>query len=155
MKKNFPLFNNTKGKFVYLDNAATTQKPQSVLDKLNFFYTHLSSNVHRGVYPLSEEATEAYEATRGKLKRFINSRKTEEIIFTKSTTEAINLIAYTWGEKNINAGDEILVSILEHHSNFLPWQQLTKRKGAILKTVLCIGLSSVCFSRPDRVSRLS
>jgi cysteine desulfurase/selenocysteine lyase len=138
MKKDlFPIFNNSQDGFVYLDNAATTQKPQSVIDSLSHFYTNLNSNIHRSVYPLSEQATEAYEHARDKVKNFINASDGQEIIFTKSTTESINLVAYSWGEINIKEGDEILVSVLEHHSNFLPWQQLAKRKGAILKIIPC------------------
>src|SRR3989338_1232288 len=137
IKNKFPFFKKSIKNYAYLDNASTTQKPQSVLDQLDFFYTELNSNVHRGIYPLSEKATEYYEGTREKVGKFINASKREEIIFTKSATEAINLVAYTWGEQNIKAGDEILVSILEHHSNFVPWQQLAKRKEAILKVVMC------------------
>src|SRR3989344_2834667 len=137
IKNKFPFFNKSIKDYAYLDNASTSQKLQSVIDELNFFYTELNSNVHRGIYPLSERATEYYEGTREKVKKFINATKRQEIIFTKSATEAINLVAYTWGEQNIKAGDEILVSILEHHSNFVPWQQLAKRKEAILKVVMC------------------
>ena len=99
--------------------------------------------MHRGIYPLSERATEYYEGTREKVKKFINATKRQEIVFTKSATEAINLVAYTWGEENIKSGDEILVSILEHHSNFISWQQLAKRKGAILKIVMYDDLGRV------------
>lgn len=136
MKKDaFPIFNNLEKRFVYLDNAATTHKPQSVIDALTYFYANLNSNVHRSVYPLSEQATEAYEHARDKVVKFIKASDRQEIVFTKSTTESINLVAYSWGDNNIKAGDEILVSILEHHSNFLPWQQLAKRKSAILKVI--------------------
>ncbi len=138
MKKDkFPIFNNIHTKFVYLDNASTTHKPQSVIDSINYYYTNLNSNVHRSIYPLGERATEAYEHTRNLVSNFIKASDRQEIIFTKSATESINLVAYSWGETNIKAGDEILVSILEHHSNFLPWQQLAKRKGAILKIIPC------------------
>ncbi len=137
IKNTFPIFKNLGRKFSYLDSAATTQKPQAVIDKLNFFYANLNSNVHRSVYPLSEHSTEAYEHARDRIASFIKASDRQEIIFTKSATEAINLVAYSWGEANIKSGDEILVSMLEHHSNFVPWQQLAKRKNAILKIIPC------------------
>jgi len=136
MKKDlFPIFNNNHEKFAYLDNAATTHKPQSVLDSLMYFYTTLNSNVHRSVYLLGEKATEVYENSRDVVASFIKASDRREIIFTKSTTESVNLVAYSWGEANISVGDEIVVSILEHHSNYLPWEQLAKRKKAILKII--------------------
>src|SRR3990167_2755069 len=134
IKKQFPIFQNHP-KLVYLYNASTTQKPQRVIDALNHFYTHANANVHRGVYKLSETATELFERTRDTIAKFINARHPHEIIFTKGTTESINAIAYTWGEQNITAGNEIVVSLLEHHSNFVPWQQLAHRKKAVFKVI--------------------
>lgn len=134
IKKEFPIFINHPN-LVYLDNGASTQKPQSVLTAMDEIYTEKYANIHRGIYHLSEEATDAYEQARHKVQKFINARYEQEIIFTRGTTESINLIAYTWGEVNIHAGDEIVVTNLEHHANFVPWQQLAKKKQAILKII--------------------
>ncbi len=120
---------------VYLDSAATTQKPIQVIDAISEYYKTSNANVHRGVHTLSEEATEQYESTRKYVKNFINAKKNEEIIFTHGTTESINLIAYTWGGKYITQGDRIVVSAIEHHSNLVPWQVLTKEKEAILEVI--------------------
>lgn len=133
VKDYFPLFKNHAPPFVYLDNAATTQKPQVVLDALTKFYARDNSNIHRGMYTLSERATEKYEHARVQVAKFINAASPREIIFAKNTTEAINLVAYTWGEEHIKAGDEIVVSVAEHHSNFVPWLLLARRKKALLK----------------------
>lgn len=135
IRKDFPIL-ETKvyGKpLVYLDNAATTQKPQCVLDSIMKFYTQYNSNIHRGVHYLSEKATEIYEAARLKVKDFINAKSRTEIVFTKGSTEAINMLAYSFGEAFINPGDEIIVSEMEHHSNIVPWQLMCQRKGAVLK----------------------
>lgn len=136
IKKQFPIFNRTiNGKpLVYLDNAATTQKPQSVIDAISHFYENTNANIHRGVHTLSEEATEAYEGAREAIAKFINAQP-EEIVLTRNTTEAINLVAYSWGEEHIKEDDEIIISELEHHSNFIPWQQLCNKKGAKLKVI--------------------
>jgi cysteine desulfurase/selenocysteine lyase len=120
---------------VYLDNAATTQKPQAVIDSLVGFYTRDCSNIHRGVHLLSERATRAYEDARTKLMRFINARSEREIIFVRGATEAINLVAQTYGRTHVAAGDEILISAMEHHSNIVPWQMLCDEKGAHLRVV--------------------
>lgn len=119
----------------YLDNAATSQKPAKVIKALNDYYTSLNANIHRGIYEVAEKATTAYEATRKTVSSFINAASPEEIVFTRNTTESINLVAYTWGEKNIKKGDEIIVSLMEHHSNLIPWQELCRRKKAILKVI--------------------
>ncbi len=119
----------------YFDNAATSQKPVRVIDALNQYYSGYNSNIHRGVHSLAEKATNAYEATRASLRKFINSAEKEEIIFTKGTSESINLVAATYGRKNITEGDEIIITGLEHHSNIVPWQMLCEEKGAILKVV--------------------
>ncbi len=121
--------------FIYFDNAATTQKPQQVINKINKLYSTTNSNIHRGVHYLSEQMTAAYEKSRFAIKEYINAKKEEEIIFTSGTTDAINTVAYSFGEKYINEKDEIIVSTLEHHSNIVPWQMLCKRKNAKLKVI--------------------
>ena len=118
---------------VYLDNAASAQKPQAVLDRLNEAYTTQYANVHRGLHYLANEATEAYELAREKVGRFLNAGRKDEIIFTRNATEAINLVAYTFGHERIKAGDEIVLSIMEHHSNIVPWHFLRERHGAVIK----------------------
>ncbi|PCH55632.1 MAG: cysteine desulfurase CsdA, partial [Legionellales bacterium] len=136
-KKNFPIFKriiNDKP-LVYLDNAATTQKPQSVIDAINNYYSNTNANIHRAVHTLSEEATQAYENARIKVQQFINAASIQECIFTCGTTEAINLVANSFGAKFISKGDEVLISQLEHHSNIVPWQLLCERVGATLKFI--------------------
>ena len=118
---------------VYLDNAASAQKPNQVLDRLQRAYTEQYANVHRGLHYLANEATEAYEAARETVRGFINAERKEEIIFTRNATEAINLVAYTFGRERIKAGDEIVLSIMEHHSNIVPWHFLRERQGAVIK----------------------
>jgi cysteine desulfurase/selenocysteine lyase len=137
IRKMFPILKReVKGKpLIYLDNAATSQKPQSVIDVLVNYYTGYNANIHRGIHTLAEEATAAFEATRDLVKEFIHASSREEIVFTKGTTEGINLVASTWGRKNVKAGDEIIISTMEHHSNIVPWQILCEEKGAILKVV--------------------
>ncbi len=120
---------------VYLDNAATSQKPQIVIDAVTNFYERDNSNVHRGVHELSNRATAAYEGTRSRVTKFIKARSDAEIVFTRGTTESINLVAQTWGTQNLKSGDTILLTEMEHHSNIVPWQLLAKRTGAILKYV--------------------
>lgn len=137
IRKQFPILQRTvKGKpLVYFDNAATAQKPQQVIEALSHYYSHYNANIHRGIHTLAEEATMAYEATRVAVMEFVNATSADEIIFTRGTTEAINLVAQTWGRQNIGAGDEILISGMEHHSNIVPWQILCEEKGAILKVI--------------------
>jgi len=118
---------------VYLDNAASAQKPRAVLDRLEHAYTAEYSNVHRGLHYLANAATEAYEGAREKVRAFLNAEKPQEIIFTRNATEAINLVAYTFGVEQVRAGDEIVLSILEHHSNIVPWHFLRERHGAVIK----------------------
>ena len=118
---------------VYLDNAASAQKPRVVLDRLDEVYTSQYANVHRGLHFLANEATEAYENAREKVAAFLNARRKEEIVFTRNATEAINLVAYTFGRERIKAGDEIVLSIMEHHSNIVPWHFLRERQGAVIK----------------------
>jgi len=120
---------------VYFDNGATTQKPQSVIDALTEVYTTYNSNIHRGVHYLSDTSSEAYEAAREKVRTFINAGKREEVVFTSGTTGSINGIAFSFGERYINPGDEIIVSHLEHHANIVPWQMMCERKGAVLRVI--------------------
>lgn len=137
IRQQFPVLNReVKGKpLVYLDNAATTQKPQVVIDALVDYYSGYNANIHRGIHTLAEEATAAFEATRDAVQQFIHAPAREEIIFTRGTTEGINLVAATWGRQNIGAGDEIIISAMEHHSNIVPWQILCEEKGALLKVI--------------------
>ena len=137
IRRQFPILNReVKGKtLVYFDNAATAQKPQSVIDALISYYTQYNANVHRGIHTLAEEATLAMEKSRDAAQEFINAASREQIVFTKGTTEGINLVASTWGRQNIRPGDEIIVSNLEHHSNIVPWQILIEEKGATLKVI--------------------
>jgi cysteine desulfurase/selenocysteine lyase len=135
IRRDFPILSShARGKrLVYLDNAATTQKPQAVIDRIVRYYTQENSNVHRGVHYLSELSTIQFENARGTVQRFINARDIKEIVFTRGTTEAINLVAQTWGRTNIAAGDEIIITAIEHHSNIVPWQMLCEAKDAKLR----------------------
>jgi cysteine desulfurase/selenocysteine lyase len=137
IRRQFPILNReVKGNtLIYFDNAATSQKPQSVIDALVNYYTHYNANVHRGIHTLAEEATLAMEKSRDAAQEFINAESREQIVFTRGTTEGINLVAGTWGRQNIKAGDEIIVSNIEHHSNIVPWQILIEEKGATLKVI--------------------
>lgn len=137
VRRDFPILHReVRGKrLVYLDNAATTQKPQAVIDRIVRYYTEENSNVHRGVHYLSEVATEAYEDARKIVKDFLNARDVKEIVFTRGTTESINLVAQSWGRRNIGAGDEVIISAIEHHSNIVPWQMLCEEKGAKLRII--------------------
>ncbi|HEY9888318.1 MAG TPA: SufS family cysteine desulfurase [Candidatus Obscuribacterales bacterium] len=120
---------------VYFDNAATSQKPKSVLAAIQHYYEHDNANVHRGVHALSARATDAYEAARDKIAAFVNAASRDEIVFTRNASEAINLVAYAWGMNTLQAGDEIILSVMEHHSNLVPWQLVAQRTGAVLKFV--------------------
>src|SRR5262249_38161890 len=120
---------------VYLDNAATSQKPKTVIDAVLHFYTNECSNIHRGVHALSERATKSYEETRAKARGFINAAEDREIIFVRGTTEGINLVAQSYGATHVQDGDEIIISAMEHHSNIVPWQILAEQKGAALRVV--------------------
>lgn len=133
----FPILKQEINKYplVYFDNAATTQKPQMVIDRISNYYTNFNSNIHRGVHRLSQKATDAYEQARIKVKDFINASSSKEIIFTKGTTDSINLLAFSFGETFIQEGDEIIVTELEHHSNIVPWQMLCERKKAKLRVI--------------------
>ena len=137
IRSEFPaLQQQVNGKpLVYFDNAATSQKPQYVIDRVNAYYAKENSNVHRGVHKLSQLATDAYEGTRGLARKLINAQHDHEIIYTRGTTEGINLIAYSFGQKYIKEGDEIVISAMEHHSNIVPWQLLCERTGAKLRVI--------------------
>lgn len=132
LRAQFPILNQqvNGAPLVYLDSAATTQKPQCVIDAITDYYTGYNSNVHRGAHSLADKATIAFEAAREKVAKFLNSPKSEQVLWTRGTTEAINLVAHSWGNSNIKAGDVILVSALEHHANIVPWQILAEQKGA-------------------------
>ena len=133
-KKDFSIFQKNRS-LVYLDSAATSQKPKIVIDAIKNYYENYNANVRRGLYPISEKATEEVEKVRRKVAKFINAKNAKEIIFVRNTTEAINLVANTWGEENIKKGDVIVTTIMEHHSNFVPWQQLCIQKGAKLEVI--------------------
>src|SRR5204862_1238412 len=135
IRKDFPaLAMQVYGKpLVYLDNAASAQKPRAVLDRLNKAYTSEYANVHRGLHYLANAATEGYEGAREKVRALLNAKRPEEIIFTRNATEAINLVAYTFARERVKAGDEIVLSIMEHHSNIVPWHFLRERQGAVIK----------------------
>ncbi len=137
VRKDFPVLQRTvyDRPLVYLDNAATSQKPRCVIDAVSRYYEEINSNVHRGVHRLSMDATSAYEGAREKVQRFLNARSTKEIVWTRGTTESINLVAQSFGRSQIHAGDEIIISHLEHHSNIVPWQLLCEERGASLKVI--------------------
>ena len=137
IRSDFPILSRkVNGKpLIYFDNAATSHKPKTVIDAVREYYEVYNSNIHRGIYRLSEESTEAYEKARDKIARLINAESREEIIFVRGTTEAINLVAYSWGRSNVNEGDIILITQMEHHSNIVPWQILVKEKKAELEYI--------------------
>lgn len=145
-KKDFPLLREHRD-IIYFDNAATSQKPDCVIKAEENFYTQHNANPLRGSYPLSVEATDIYENSRIKVQKFINAASNREIIFTRNSTESLNLIAYSYGITNVNAGDKVLVSGMEHHSNMLPWQMVTKVKGAELEYIECADDGSVDLER--------
>lgn len=145
-KKDFPLLREHRD-IIYFDNAATSQKPDCVIKAEENFYTQHNANPLRGSYPLSVEATDIYENSRIKVQKFINAASNREIIFTRNSTESLNLIAYSYGITNVNAGDKVLVSAMEHHSNMLPWQMVTKAKGAELEYIECADDGSVDLER--------
>ena len=136
-RQDFPILHQeVNGKpLVYLDNAATSQKPIAVLDALRYYYEHNNANVHRGAHTLSARATDAYEGARDKVAAFIHAASRQEVVYTRNASEAINLVAYSWGLNSLQAGDEIILSVMEHHSNLVPWQLIAARTGAVLKFV--------------------
>ncbi|HEX7542968.1 MAG TPA: SufS family cysteine desulfurase, partial [Patescibacteria group bacterium] len=155
IKKQFPIFQNQPD-LVYFDSTATSLKPKIVIDKIKEYYEEYSANVFRGIYPMSEKATEEFEETRDVVSKFINANKSEEIIFTRNATESLNLLAYSLGRKIIESGDEIVTTIMEHHSNFVPWQVLAGEVGATFKVIdinkdsyLNLGLDDIKYQRSN------
>ena len=149
IRKDFPIFANNP-ELVFLDNASTTQKPQSVIDNLNHYYENYNSNIHRGIYQIAEKATAAYEETRKKAAHFIGAEETRSIVFTKGTTEGINLVANSWGGHNLKPGDEVLITEMEHHSNIIPWQLICERKSAKLKYIPINSDGTLDLSEPEK-----
>jgi cysteine desulfurase/selenocysteine lyase len=153
IRADFPILSrDVRGKrLVYLDNAATTQKPRQVIDRIVRYYSEENSNVHRGVHYLSELATQEYEGARGVVQRFVNARDEKEIVFTRGTTESINLVMQTWGRTNVGAGDEMLITAIEHHSNIVPWQMLAQEKGATLRVIPVNDAGEVLLEEYERM----
>ena len=153
VREDFPILTRVirGGRLVYLDNAASTQKPQAVLDAIASCYRRSYANVERGVHTLSQEATEARERARETVRTFLNAESAEEVVFVRGTTEAINLVAQTWGRQQVGPGDEVLVTGLEHHSNIVPWQMLCEEKGAVLKAVPLDGKGEVLLDEYERL----
>lgn len=149
-KEDFPIFEEKPG-LTYLDSAATSLKPKSVIDAISNYYGKYSANVHRGIYQLSEEATAAFEGARKTVQQFINAKSEKEIIFTRGGTEAINMVAQGWGAQYLKSGDEIILTVLEHHSNIVPWQMVAKRKNCIIKY---LDVDDRGVLRTDQLSKL-
>ena len=137
IREDFPILSRTfDGRpLVYLDSAATSQKPQQVIDAVSDFYAHHNANAHRGIYTLGEEATERFEGARAAIARFLGAPSPDTIVFTKGVTESINLVANSWGRANLHEGDEVLITEMEHHSNIVPWQMITAQTGATLRYI--------------------
>src|ERR671932_2338356 len=155
LRADFPVFDELiNGKPVaFLDSAASSQKPRQVLDRLRAFYEHQYANVHRGVYKLAERATAAYELAREKAAGFINAPSPREVIFTRSATEGLNLVAYAWGLDNLGSGDVVVVSELDHHSNFVPWQYMANRLGAEFRAIPVNGEGELQLDALDAIAR--
>jgi len=153
IRQTFPILHQevNGNPLIYFDNAATTQKPQSVIDSLAGYYLHDNANIHRGAHALADRSTRYFEDTRETVKRFLNANESSEIIFTKGTTESINLVARTFGRKFIEAGDEIIISALEHHSNIVPWQMLCEEKGAVLKIIPITDAGELIFEEFEKL----
>ena len=151
IRTDFPLlYQNINGnELVYLDNAATTQKPKVVVDAIAQYYSEYNSNIHRGVHSLSQKATSEFENARQVVQQFIGAEHSHEIIFTSGTTGSVNLVASAWGRQNISAGDEVLISAMEHHSNIVPWQMVCGEKGAHLK-IIPINETNNVFKSPTK-----
>ncbi|MFN2226183.1 MAG: cysteine desulfurase [Anaerolineae bacterium] len=151
MRQDFPILERqVHGRpLVYLDNAATSQKPLAVIEAMDDYYRHYNANIHRGVHTLAEEATQAYEGARRKVARFVNAYSPREVVFVRNTTEAINLVAYSWGRANVGEGDVIVLSIMEHHSNLVPWQLLAQATGAELEFVELDGQGRLLLDEED------
>jgi cysteine desulfurase/selenocysteine lyase len=153
IRKDFPILaQQVHGKpLVYLDNAATSQKPKCVIEALTRFYQMDNANIHRGVHQLSERSTQSYEAARGKVQRFLNAANTREIVFVRGATEGINLVAQTYGRTHVGAGDEIVISAMEHHSNIVPWQMLCEEKDAVLRVITINDRGEVEFDQFEKL----
>ncbi|HEY9108957.1 MAG TPA: family 2A encapsulin nanocompartment cargo protein cysteine desulfurase [Roseateles sp.] len=153
IRRDFPILQERVNgrQLVWFDNAATTQKPKAVIDRLSYFYEHENSNIHRAAHTLAARATDAYENARKTVAKFVNARSADEVIFVRGATEAINLVANTWGEQHIGEGDEIVVSHLEHHANIVPWQQLAARKGAQLRVIPVDDTGQVILSEATKI----
>lgn len=156
IREQFPILNqNVNGHpLVYLDSAATSQKPRKVIEAVKSYYEWDNANVHRGVHTLGSRATDAYEGAREKLANFINARSTKEIIFTRGTTTALNIVASSYGPSAVGEGDEIVITLMEHHSNLIPWQQLAKKTGATLKYIPLQPDGTVTLKLPSRRLRI-
>ena len=151
IRNDFPILQAGQDKpLVYLDNAATTLKPQPVINAVTEYYSHFSANVHRGVYDIGEKATAAYEGAREKMRQFINAPSIRNIIFTQGTTESINLVAYSWARRNLKQGDVILITEMEHHSNLVPWQLVARDTGAVLRYLPLLADGTLDISEPDQ-----
>lgn len=148
LRQEFPLL-EANSELAYLDSAATTQKPRSVLNAIQDFYVYKNANIHRGVYQLSQEATSAYDESRHRVGRFLNAASADEVIFVRGATEGINLIAQTWGKRTLRAGDEIVVSGMEHHANIVPWQLLAEEKGLKIKVLPVNDKGELCLDEID------
>jgi cysteine desulfurase/selenocysteine lyase len=153
VRRDFPIFRDPLNgmPLIYLDNASTAQKPQAVLDSLMRFYTQECANIHRGVHYLSERATESYETSRSKLRSFLHASSNNEIIFVRGTTEAVNLVAQTYGRTHVGPGDEVLISTMEHHSNIVPWQMLCEEKGGRLRVVPINTVGEFIFEQYEKL----
>ena len=151
IREDFPILSRKiyEKPLVYLDNAATSQTPRQVIEALVDYYENSNANVHRGVHHLSQEATDLYESARVKVAKFINAREPEEIVWTRNTTESINLVAHTWAQEHIGPGDEIIVTPMEHHSNLVPWQKVAADKGATLRILPLAKDASIDLSDID------
>jgi len=149
IREDFPIFRNNPD-LVFLDNASTTQKPQSVIDTLSHYYENYNSNIHRGIYQIAEKATAAYEKTRDKVAEFIGADDRRSIVFTKGTTESINLVANSWGGQSLKPNDEVLITEMEHHSNIIPWQLICDRTGANLKYIPINDDGTLDLSSPEK-----
>ncbi len=149
IREDFPIFRNNPD-LVFLDNASTTQKPQSVIDTLSHYYENYNSNIHRGIYQIAEKATAAYEKTRDKVAEFIGADDRRSIVFTKGATESINLVANSWGGQNLKPNDEVLITEMEHHSNIIPWQLICDRTGANLKYIPINDDGTLDLSSPEK-----
>ena len=151
IRKDFPIFKNNPD-LIFLDNASTTQKPQQVIDTLTHYYENYNSNIHRGIYTIAEKATAAYEETRDKVAAFIGTEDRQSIVFTRGTTESINLVASSWGQ-NLKPGDEVLITEMEHHSNIIPWQLICEKTGASLKYIPISEDGMLDLSNPQKYFR--